>query len=88
MSPGSNVAPVMPRWIKPVGAEPSKLHNTSLPSSPFTFTYSHECGLLNVQRTTLPVLTICVSRSNIAKEWCASATVTVTNAATKATGSS
>jgi hypothetical protein len=68
LSPGSKVAPVMPRPTSCGGAAPSKLHSVSLPSSFFTFTYSHECGLLKAQRATVPVSTTCVSRSNMLKE--------------------
>ena len=68
VAPGLKVSPVMPRWISPVGAEPSKLQSVSVPSEFLMLRYSHECGLLNAQRTTVPVLTICVWPSNIAKE--------------------
>jgi hypothetical protein len=35
--PGSNVAPVIPRWSSDGGAEPSKLHSVTLPSAFLTF---------------------------------------------------
>src|SRR5215470_14547895 len=87
VAPGLNVSPVMPRWIRPVGAEPSKLQSVSVPSGFFTLRYSHECGLLNAQRTTVPVFTICVAPSNIANEWCACTAVAVSRAAAAAAGS-
>src|SRR5262245_42722736 len=68
LSPGLNVSPVMPREMRPVGAEPSKLQSVVEPSGFLTFTNSHECGLLNAQRCTVPLFTSCVSRSNIANE--------------------
>src|SRR5215471_5785871 len=81
VAPGLNVSPVIPRWISPVGAEPSKLQSVSVPSGFLMFKYNHECGLLNAQRTTVPVFTICVWPSNIANEWCACTAVAVSSAA-------
>ena len=58
----------MPLVSSDAGAEPSKLQSVSLPSALFTFRYSHECGALNAQRTTVPVTTRSMLRSNIANE--------------------
>src|SRR3954466_15246185 len=63
-----------PRRSNALGAPPSTIHFSTVPSSFFTSMWIHECGLIHSILVTVPFnVTGFLASNSAAKEWCASA---------------
>src|SRR5258708_16843495 len=67
-SPGLRVLEDMPSRARMLGEGPSRFHTALAPSLPLTSTRMKLCGLVYLNSTTVPAISIGLSEANIANE--------------------
>src|SRR5712671_3199406 len=67
-SPGLRVLADMPSRARMLGEGPSRFHTAPAPSLPLTSTRMKLCGLVYLNSTTVPAISIGLSEANIANE--------------------